>query len=232
MTSKKLLVFFLLGGLSACSTLPVQVSRNYDFSKIKRVAVLGFEPYASDDISGKTMVSVFEKMLIEQGYQVVERSQVDKILGEQNFQFGGAVDPTQVVQLGKILGVDALVMGSVTVYRPHEISYQTVQIDAEYEDPIITRKTIESVKDGKKIVENIDVVSGYVRRKETQYQPQLFRVQAEVGVFVKMVDATSGELVWVGSTTEQGTNIQVASEYLGRTIFNALKKDKKLALKK
>jgi tetratricopeptide (TPR) repeat protein len=59
-----------------------------------------------------------EKVLMTGGitniYQVIERSKLDEIMREQNFQNGSRVDDNTAVQIGKILGVDAIIMGSLS----------------------------------------------------------------------------------------------------------------------
>ena len=48
-------------------------------------------------------------------FRVFERSKLDAILQEQNFQhFSGLVDQTTAVKLGKMFGVDAILTGSLT----------------------------------------------------------------------------------------------------------------------
>src|SRR5947209_19553516 len=45
---------------------------------------------------------------------MIERNAIDKILNEQNFANSDRVDPTTAAKIGKVLGVDAVVMGSIT----------------------------------------------------------------------------------------------------------------------
>lgn len=47
-------------------------------------------------------------------FRIMERSQMDQILKEQNFQQSGACDGSQcAVEVGKLLGIDRMVIGSV-----------------------------------------------------------------------------------------------------------------------
>jgi len=47
-------------------------------------------------------------------FRVMERSQINEILREQNFQQSGACDGSEcAVQMGKVLGIDRMVVGSV-----------------------------------------------------------------------------------------------------------------------
>ena len=93
----------------------------------RRVAVFPFE-YAtvrewvvdmwhSDVDIGKGVADMIVTDLVRNGtYSVVERSQLDRILGEQNFQQSGRADASTAAQIGKILGVDAIIIGSITEF--------------------------------------------------------------------------------------------------------------------
>ncbi len=47
-------------------------------------------------------------------FKVIERAQLEKILNEQKLGLSGIVDPTTAAEIGKGIGVDAVVLGSVT----------------------------------------------------------------------------------------------------------------------
>jgi curli biogenesis system outer membrane secretion channel CsgG len=47
---------------------------------------------------------------------VIDRSAMDKILTEQNFSNSDRVNPTSAAKLGQILGVDAIIIGSITQF--------------------------------------------------------------------------------------------------------------------
>jgi hypothetical protein len=49
-------------------------------------------------------------------YSVIERKALDKILAEQNFSNSDRADPASAAKLGRILGVDAIVVGSITQF--------------------------------------------------------------------------------------------------------------------
>jgi curli biogenesis system outer membrane secretion channel CsgG len=49
--------------------------------------------------------------------QVVERSQLEKVLREQNLGLDGRIDPSTAAKVGRILGVDALIIGNVSVFE-------------------------------------------------------------------------------------------------------------------
>jgi hypothetical protein len=53
-------------------------------------------------------------------YTVVERSDVDKVLSEQNFQLSGYVDDDAVVSIGKFIGAQVVITGSISGTGPQK----------------------------------------------------------------------------------------------------------------
>lgn len=93
----------------------------------KRIAVFDFD-YATVMTSsaavfgnnvdiGKGISDLTVKYLVQDGtYSVVDRKAMDKILAEQNFSNSDRANPTSAAKLGKILGVDAIIVGSITQF--------------------------------------------------------------------------------------------------------------------
>jgi curli biogenesis system outer membrane secretion channel CsgG len=93
----------------------------------KRIAVLDFDYatvrssvgdiWGSDVDIGKGIADMLVTDLVRNGtYSVIERKQLDRVLGEQNFQQSGRADASTAAQLGRILGVDAIIIGSITQF--------------------------------------------------------------------------------------------------------------------
>jgi len=55
-------------------------------------------------------------------FTVVERGQLEKVLQEQNLSNTGIVDDTQAAKIGKVLGIDAIITGSVSYTSKDEPS--------------------------------------------------------------------------------------------------------------
>src|SRR5437870_1767790 len=93
----------------------------------KRVAVMNFD-YATVQNSvsaifgtnqdiGKGIADLLVDKLVNDGtYSVIERKALDKILAEQNFSNSDRADATSAAKIGKVLGVDAIVIGSITQF--------------------------------------------------------------------------------------------------------------------
>jgi TolB-like protein len=99
----------------------------------KRVAVLPFQVIGGRGSSSGRIVS--ERLvgpLTDQGsVEVVERSMLESVMREQQLQFSGIVDARSVKELGKILDVDALVMGTVIALKDDRVEVNARLIDAE-----------------------------------------------------------------------------------------------------
>jgi curli biogenesis system outer membrane secretion channel CsgG len=66
---------------------------------------------------GKGVADLLLTYLVKDGnYSVIERSHLDKILAEQNFSNSDRADPTSAARIGKLLGVDAIIVGSITQF--------------------------------------------------------------------------------------------------------------------
>jgi hypothetical protein len=55
-----------------------------------------------------------EFIMVNKGFTLIDRSQLDRIRQEQALQFSGEVNDEQAVSIGKIAGADVIVTGAVT----------------------------------------------------------------------------------------------------------------------
>ncbi len=90
-----------------------------DFKSLKkRIAVINFEDRAGygHDI-GKGVADMLVTSLVESDrFLVVERSELEAILQEQGLGQTGLVTPQSAAQVGKLLGIELMVTGSVTEF--------------------------------------------------------------------------------------------------------------------
>jgi curli biogenesis system outer membrane secretion channel CsgG len=93
----------------------------------KRVAVLDFEYgtvssyvasiFGTNVDVGKGIRDLVVEKLVEGGtYSVIERAALDSVLNEQNFSNSDRANPSTAAKLGQVLGVDAIIIGSVTQF--------------------------------------------------------------------------------------------------------------------
>ena len=118
---------FLLGVLLAPLAIAQTAASAPAPARKKRVAVFDFD-YATVQTAsaaafgqnidvGRGIADLTVKYLVQDGtYSVIERKAMDKILAEQNFSNSDRANPASAAKLGKLLGVDAIIVGSVTQF--------------------------------------------------------------------------------------------------------------------
>lgn len=89
----------------------------------KRVALFDFEYgtvhrwWGGEWDIGKGIADMIVTDLVRDGtYSVIERKQLDKILAEQNFTNTDRANPATAAKIGKVLGVNAIVIGTITQF--------------------------------------------------------------------------------------------------------------------
>ena len=95
-----------------------------------RVAVLDFDYSSLSDPgflsalfpgSSKGVSDVLVNKLVQSNkFSVIERSKIDEIMREQDFGASGRIDPGTAAQIGRALGVEAVIIGSVTQFDIQE----------------------------------------------------------------------------------------------------------------
>src|SRR5260370_428428 len=114
-------------GLMATTWVTAAMGQDAPTPRKRRVAIFDFD-YASvhggvaaifgQDVDiGKGISDLLVKYLVKDGsYSVIERKAMDKILAEQNFSNSDRANPNSAAKIGKLLGVDAIIVGSITQF--------------------------------------------------------------------------------------------------------------------
>jgi curli biogenesis system outer membrane secretion channel CsgG len=119
MRASKWVIVLLLAATAAWGEAPQK----------KRIAIFDFDNAAvqggmsipffqnSPPNVGKAAADLLITKLVQDGnVSVIERNAIDKLIAEQNLTNSDRTDPTTAAKLGRILGVDAIVMGTITHY--------------------------------------------------------------------------------------------------------------------
>lgn len=206
---------FILGGC----TLKSVVSPSYDFEQINRIGVMSFSG-AQNSLQG--VENLFAKYLIQAGYKVVERAQLESILREHNISVSGYLSPETTREIGRILGVDVLLIGEVSSYSPARTEI-TMTASRRTETRPVTRQDIMQMPDGTYV--------GYTRNVGTrvtqsaEMRPTSYTVNAQVGMIAKLVDVETAEIVWIGSDEQEGSSALDAADYIARRLVKSFVKE-------
>jgi len=81
----------------------------------RKIAVIPFTYVEGGEASGGTIVSerIITQLVNLGEFEVVERAQIEKVLKELNLQTTGIIDQSSAKEIGKILGVEAIITGSL-----------------------------------------------------------------------------------------------------------------------
>ncbi len=159
----------------------------------KRVAVLDFD-YGTVrsgiaaifgtnvDVGSGIADLIVDRLVTSGAYSVIERKALAKILAEQNFSNSDRADATTAAKIGKVLGVDAIIIGSITQFGRDD---QTTSVGGGAVGGITRRFGI-----------------GGVQRREAK---------AVVGISARMVDVNTAEILAVaggkGESQRSGTSL-------------------------
>ena len=105
--SRTFSLFIVAVLLAATSIMNAQVK--------KRIAVAEFQDRSGHRGAGQGVADMLITALVKSGeFSVVERKELDKVLAEQRLGQSDLVTPQTAPSLGKLLGVDLLVLGSIS----------------------------------------------------------------------------------------------------------------------
>ena len=107
-----------LGLVFACSLAHAQKKRvavmNFDYATVQSgvQAIFG----TNQDVGKGIADLLVDKLVADGTYSVIERKALDKVIAEQNFSNSDRADATSAAKIAKVLGVDAIIIGSITQF--------------------------------------------------------------------------------------------------------------------
>lgn len=202
---KRLLLGIFLAGLCACSGGDSVIKKDYNWASFKRVGVI---PSKTNPRALAGVEDIFAKHLMRAGFSVVERSKIEYLLSEQKMTLDGIFTAAPDGRKpGEILGVDAVLVVQIMAYNGQKKNIAVFDETNRTEEPVYRKQTVKQ-KDGT-VTESLKQMGTKVsyRNKNT---PQLLGYSAQVSVTARLVDAWSGEILWVGSREAEGPSALAA----------------------
>lgn len=207
-------LLLLMPCLFACAApqVELQVKRpaEVDMSDYRKIAIADFR---GPKRSGSQAASILTSELYKTGYfDIFERQQMEKILDEQDFAASGLVDDAAAAEIGKILGVQALIFGEVTTY-----SAEDKQGKEKVKKQVWTGE-YETDKDGN-IIEEEGLFG--IKHKQKKYieqfvnEPYVVR-SATVAIHFRVVDVNTGQLVAIKSESRSFNQKATGTEQIGK----------------
>ncbi|HZM01264.1 MAG TPA: hypothetical protein VFD43_13540 [Planctomycetota bacterium] len=109
------LTLFALPGLAACSTTNAESywSKTYDINKLRAIAIVDGNNPTFNVTTRQALVDTFQMEFFKRGWNVIERSNIEKAMDEMDFQNKDITAEADRKQLGSVLNVQALVVINV-----------------------------------------------------------------------------------------------------------------------
>ncbi len=171
----------------------------------RTAAILPFESGGEIDSTTASAVTEFVQYAFSQHstYKILERNQIQKILGEQSFQL--TVAATSAVEAGKLLAVDRVVIGSINKLGK-EFTLVMNLVDVK------TGEVLKSEKKSAQIsIEDVDnvLIDPMVELLLSVKQRSGFTLIIKKATGLDRMDILSNTDAWVG--------VSVGNKFIGRT---------------
>lgn len=101
--------------LSACATGESTVSPTFNSANLEKLALVDISGDIRGDAPKNQVEDFFTQEMFKKGYRLIERSRVNKVLNEQDFQHSDRTTNAEAAQIGRILNVPAVIMLDVNV---------------------------------------------------------------------------------------------------------------------
>jgi hypothetical protein len=153
---------------------------------VQRVAILPFRNLTGRRLYRETGAVIADRVILEtmkdpdnlEFMELVSRDNMDEVMDEIRFGQSGYVDASSAAEVGKLLGVNAFIVGSIT------------SVSADYPPDVIER-----YEDTKKISAGKDRPSRTVRATVTIVRREAF---ADVSCIYQIVDVRTGKILSTG----------------------------------
>lgn len=187
--------------LAACVGPQVALNPRADFSQIRRVAVVSFS-----GSQGEAAADLLTQSLVAHGADVVERHQLEAVLREQRLSASGLLEPATVKQIGGILGVDALFIGTVVQSMPEQ-SYLVTNAPGN----LVTQVTPVASSNLRVGLPVIGVPNS-----------QIVTSAASASLVSRLVDVQTGSILWAASMSYDSLDTVSALQVITRSFVESL----------
>ncbi|PKM99062.1 MAG: hypothetical protein CVU78_08235 [Elusimicrobia bacterium HGW-Elusimicrobia-2] len=112
-------VLFLLAGCYSVSRLNLsQAQKQIPRDQRLLIAVIDFDNSTGDPENDAIVNSIYADLVSElagsNSFRIIERKRMESVLSEMNLQMSGLVDSDKAMEIGKMLGAEALLFGELS----------------------------------------------------------------------------------------------------------------------
>jgi curli biogenesis system outer membrane secretion channel CsgG len=105
------IAILLMSMIASCSSgIKTTKSRSFNQAQYQKIAVMDLD--GSDREEGKALAESLVPVFMQAGFNVIERTGLQKLLQEQQLGMTGVLDSNAISKIGNVAGIQALVLGS------------------------------------------------------------------------------------------------------------------------
>ncbi len=199
----KLCAALVLGSFSGCMA-NIAMNQNYDVRKIEKIAVLGIAGLENQPGIGQTVANELNFAFLQYGFNVVERSYINRLLAEQKLGVSGVIAADNIKKIGQMLGTEVIVVGSVERFKPENSP------DVYFAATTLSSQDTEFFR-----IRESAVTSQ--RTTSIKYE------KASLTLNFRLIDVETGAIVAVGSDTLESKTGVIAAKKLCLKLVKELK---------
>ncbi len=199
-----------------CATVrPYRVTNHFRSAKllgaeVRRVAVLPFENLTQEKVAAAVVGEEFSLQLGKTGrFDLVERNRIEELWQEQDLDTIFRFDPQSAAQIGRMLGAQAVILGTVTQFVPHPdvkldtTRYCTRSHRSEHDyPPVVIVDNSRNRSSAAAWAVAIATVVLIVPMLIVLLGPK--PPAAQVGASVRLVDVETGDILWQAKDAFRG----------------------------
>ena len=201
------------------------VDKNGQINQKERIALLNLKAVGVNEALANSIEESFLTFIAKQGkYEVIERSQLNKILKEQGLSHGDEFNEETAAQIGNLLGVKIVLIGSVS-RMGNNIVINVRGIDVN--NAVILFTEIESTKSEDELIDIIELIAVKIcREKDTVEEEKRVEIEFNKNKFKTKRDEIKFKHDGVEQIKGQSNLISCKHKVAIIPIFNSSKKSK------
>ena len=124
---RRFISYVIVITIIGCASSEEFIRPGTDFNKYNRIAVLPLVDFPTHPGSGIQVADVLSMSLLKYNIDVIDRSQTIHVLTEQDLGMAGVLDESTTPKVGKMLGVQSILTGSISEWQSTSTDVQIVQ---------------------------------------------------------------------------------------------------------
>ena len=220
MKTKVLMVSLFVAVFSMGCVPHSYISKTYDFNSVRSIGVLKVNVRKAPLRDAEEL---FDQRLLESGFSVVDRPNVNAALKENSINTDVPLDRGMTKKVGNFLGVDLLLESEVA-------SFSNEQKKTGSKKKAKGAKLAKEEKEAAPPVENENVA---LSESQANKKPEPGDTYSKLELSARLVDVETSQVVWSFSVMEEGSTAKEAADKAVKDLIKEYKEDlKKVSIAK